>query len=240
MESSYLLIVLSLSVLVSYGFDLFSSRSKIPSVVLLLMLGMIIRQVTAYLDIQIPFVDPTLSTLGTIGLILIVLEGGLDLELQPGNYRLIQQTGVMSLLSITLTSLLIASALYLLLEESFYKCLVNAVPFSVISSAVAIPSVKNLSYRQREFVTYESSFSDIIGVMLLNFLLLSQTSVVSASFVFLRDTVLMALLSLLCCFGLLYLISRISHPVKFLPIISVLFLVYAIAKIYHLDRKSVV
>ncbi|GAA4408305.1 hypothetical protein GCM10023187_29980 [Nibrella viscosa] len=236
MDSSYWIIILSLSVLISYVFDLLSSRYKTPSVILLLALGMIIRQITNYFDVQIPFIAPTLSILGTLGLILIVLEGGLDLELQPERYGLIRRTFLMALSSIVITSLLIATTLYLLLEESFYKCLVNATPFAVISSAVAIPSIRNLAYGQREFVTYESSFSDILGVMLFNFLLLSnESSVFNASFVFVRDTLLMAVISLICCFLLLYLISRISHPVKFLPIISVLFLVYAIAEIYQLS-----
>nr|WP_293838872.1 cation:proton antiporter [uncultured Arsenicibacter sp.] len=235
MDSSSLIIGLSLAVLISYAFDFLSSRFKTPSVVLLLGLGMTIRQITAYFDVQIPYVTPTLSTLGTIGLIMIVLEGGLDLELRPEKYGLLRRTALMALVSIVLTTLLIAGTLFLLLEESFYRCLVNALPFSVISSAVAIPSVRNLSYGQREFVTYETAFSDIIGIMLFNFLLLAQTSVLGATFTFVRDTILMALISLICCFGLLYLIGRINHQVKFLPIISVLILVYAIAESYHLS-----
>lgn len=235
MDSSYLLIVLSLSVLISYVFDLLSSRYKTPSVILLLGLGMLFRQATNYFGFQVPYVTPTLSILGALGLILIVLEGGLDIEIEPGKYGLLRRTSLMAFASIVLTSLLIASTLYLLLEESFYKCLINAVPFAAVSSAVAIPVARTLSDGQREFVVYESSFSDILGVMAFNFLLLSQSSVLDASLIFLRDTVLMAIISLGCCFGLLYLIGRINHPVKFLPIISVLFLVYAIAKIYQLS-----
>lgn len=235
MDSSYLIIVLSLSVLISYGFDLLSGRFKTPSVILLLGLGMLLRQLTDYLTIQIPYVAPTLSTLGALGLILIVLEGGLDLEIEPGNYSLIRRTSIMALLTITLTTLLIAGTLFLLLEETFYKCLINALPFAVVSSAVVLPSVRNLTDGQRAFVVYESSFSDIIGVMAFNFVLMSQSSVLGATGIFVRDTLVMALISLVCCFGLLYLIGRINHPVKFLPIISVLFLVYAVAKIYQLS-----
>ena len=39
-----------------------------------------------------------------------------------------------------------------------------AVPFAVISSAVAIPSSEVLVDEDREYVIYESSWSDIIGV----------------------------------------------------------------------------
>ncbi len=235
MDSSYLIIALSLSVLISYGFDLLSGRFKIPSVILLLGLGMGLRQLTDYLAIPVPYVAPTLSTLGALGLILIVLEGSLDLEIEPGNYGLLRRTSLMAFLTITITTLVIATTLYLLLEETFYKCLINAIPFAVVSSSVVLPSVRNLTDGQRSFLVYESSFSDIIGVMAFNFVLMSQSSVLTASGIFVRDTLVMAVISLVCCFGLLYLIGRINHPVKFLPIISVLFLVYAVAKIYQLS-----
>lgn len=235
MDSSILIIVLSLSVLISYAFDLFSSRFNTPSVLLLLVLGMITRQATDYFSVQVPYVDTILPTLGTLGLILIVLENGLDLELHTEKLSLLRRTLLASLGSIVGATLLIAGTLYLLLNDSFYRCLIAALPFSIISSAVAIPGVANLSLMKREFVVYESAFAGIVGVMAFNFLLLSQYSVWSAVWIFTRDTLTMALVSLVCCFLLLYLIGRINHRIKFLPIISVLFLVYAIAELNHLS-----
>jgi potassium/hydrogen antiporter len=235
MDSSILIIVLSLSVLISYAFDLFSSRFNMPSVLLLLLLGMLTRQATDYFGVQVPYVDTILPTLGTLGLILIVLENGLDLELHTEKLSLLRRTLLASLLAIVGATLLMAGMLYLLLNDSFYHCLVAALPFSIISSAVAIPGVANLSPGQREFVVYESAFAGILGVMAFNFLLLSRNSIWSAVWTFTRDTLTMALLSLVCCFLLLYLIGRISHRIKFLPIISVLFLVYAIAELNHLS-----
>jgi hypothetical protein len=64
--------------------------------------------------------------------------------------------------------------------------------------------------------------------------------VLGATLVFARDTLLISLVSILCCLGLLYLISRISHTVKFLPIISVLLLVYAIAQIYQMSSLLII
>lgn len=235
MDSSILIIVLSLSVLISYAFDLFSSRFNMPSVLLLLLLGMVTRQATDYFGVQVPYINTILPTLGTLGLILIVLENGLDLELHTEKLNLLRRTLLASLLSIIGATLLIAGMLYLLLNDSFYHCLVAALPFSIISSAVAIPGFANLSVGQREFMVYESAFAGILGVMAYNFLLLSRYSVWDAVWIFTRDTLVMALLSLICCFLLLYLIGRINHRIKFLPIISVLFLVYAIAELNHLS-----
>ncbi|WP_338872065.1 sodium:proton exchanger [Spirosoma sp. SC4-14] len=235
MDSSILIIVLSLSVLISYAFDLLSSRFRTPSVLLLLLLGGLTRQATNYFEVQLPFVNTILPTLGTLGLILIVLENGLDLELHNEKLSLIRRTLLASLLSVAGVTLLLASVLYLLLNDSFYHCLIAALPFSIISSAVVMPSVSNLSVGQGEFVVYESAFAGIIGVLVFNFLLLSRHSILGAVWFFARDVVIMALLSLGCCFLLLYLIGRINHRIKFLPIISVLFLVYAIAEINHLS-----
>lgn len=235
MDSSILIIVLSLSVLISYGFDLFSSRFKTPSVLLLLLLGMITRQVTEYFAVQVPYVDTILPTLGTLGLIMIVLEGGLDLELNIDRLSIVRRTLLASLLGIIGGTLLMASMLYLLLNDSFYHCLIAALPFSIISSSLTVQIVTSLTDGQREFAVYESAYASILGIMAFNFLLLSRDSVLGAVFSFTRDTLVMAVISLVCCFLLLYLIGRINHRIKFLPIISVLFLVYALAEINHLS-----
>ena len=46
-----------------------------------------------------------------------------------------------------------------------------AIPLSIISSAVAIPSATGLIDHEREFVIYESTFSDILGIMIFNYAL---------------------------------------------------------------------
>lgn len=235
MDSSILIIVLSLSVLISYAFDLFSSRFKTPSVLLLLLLGMLTKQATQYFDVQVPYVTTILPTLGTLGLILLVLEGGLDLELHTDRLSVLRRTLIASLLAIVGGTLLMAGMLYLLLNDSFYHCLIAALPFSIISSSVTVQRLDQLSGVQREYAVYESAFASILGIMVFNFLLLSRGSVLEAVWLFTRDTLFMALISLICCFGLLYLIGRINHRIKFLPIISVLFLVYALAEINHLS-----
>ncbi len=235
MDSSILIIVLSLLVLISYAFDLFSSRFKIPSILLLLLLGGLARQATGYFGVQVPYITTILPTLGTLGLVLIVLEGGLDLELHSEKLSVLRRTLLASLLSIVGATLIMAGLLYLLLNDSFYHCLVAALPFSIISGALAVPGVSNLTDGQGEFIVYESAFASILGVLAYNFLLLCRESIWSAVWLFTRDTLIMALISLGCCFLLLYLISRINHRIKFLPIISVLFLVYAIAELNHLS-----
>ena len=240
MNTSYLIIVLSTAVLVSYGFDLLSSRFRTPPVLLLLVMGALLRLLTNSLNVQVPYVFPTLSALGTLSLILVVLEGGLDLDIQPDRLSLVRRTGLMALTATLLTTLVLATMLYLLLDESYYKCLINALPFGIVSSSIAGQAVRPLSTDKREFITYETSFAAIISIMLYNFLIESDISVWGAALGFIRNTLIMGVVSVVCCFALLYLIGRINHPVKFLPIISVLLLVYAVANIYELSSLLVV
>ena len=67
--------------LLAYIFDVTSAKTRIPSVILLIALGMGVHQLSIFLGFPIPDLEAILPQLGTIGLILIVLEGTLELEL---------------------------------------------------------------------------------------------------------------------------------------------------------------
>ena len=68
-----LIITISILLLLAYVFDITASKTKIPSVILLLLLGFGAKLVTESLNISIQNLNPILPILGTIGLILIVL-----------------------------------------------------------------------------------------------------------------------------------------------------------------------
>lgn len=69
------IITLCVLLLIAYTFELTASKTKIPSVILLLILGWGVKQITELTHIEIPKLDALLPILGTIGLIVIVLEG---------------------------------------------------------------------------------------------------------------------------------------------------------------------
>jgi potassium/hydrogen antiporter len=50
-------------------------------------------------------------------------------------------------------------------DMTYKVALTNAIPFAIISSAIAIPRANRLTKKHKEFITYESSFSDIFGVI---------------------------------------------------------------------------
>lgn len=215
-------------------FDLTSSKTKVPSVILLLLLGWLVRQITVWFDFQLPNFSPFLPVLGTIGLILIVLEGSLELELNKSKFNLIKKSFIGALLPMIALALLLAFSFRYYGNYSFKDSLTNAIPFCIISSAIAIPSIRNLSSQNKEYITYESSLSDILGVLLFNFLLLNETIDTTSFGHFVLQLLLISVVSFIATIGLSFLLNKVEHHIKFVPIILLVVLIYAVSEIYHL------
>ena len=229
-----IIITVCVLILLAYIFDITSSKTKVPSVILLLLLGWLVKQISLYTGIKLPNLNPILPILGTIGLILIVLEGALELELNASKFTLVRKSFVVALFPLLLLAFLTASAFHYWLDMDFKASLTNVIPLCVISSAIAIPSVKNLPKNQKEFIIYESSLSDIIGVIVFNFVALNTSFGVNSIWGFLGQMLAIIVISFLATGGLSYLLSKIDHHIKFAPIILLVILIYNISKIYHL------
>ncbi len=198
-------------------------------------MGWAVRQLTITFEISIPDLTELLPIFGTIGLILIVLEGSLELELNRTKMRIIRKSFVVALLPIIALAFLLAYAFqYFQAGLSLKDALTNAVPFCVISSAIAIPSVKYLNQASREFITYESSFSDIFGVIFFNFIALTELNKSHTIGQSGLQLLTMIAVSFIATIILAFLLSKIEHHIKFVPIILLILLIYAIAKLYHL------
>jgi len=235
MTTYTILIILSGLVIFSYLFDLVASKTKVPSVLLLLLLGIGLRFLVDYLHIHTFNFLSILPMLGTVGLILIVFEGSLELKYDQHKNKVIR-TALLSALSILLGSIAVITAIiYQITHHDLYTCMANAIPFSVISSAIAIPSAAALGNKDREFVIYESSFSDILGVIIFNFATTNPGFSTSAVIGLGLSTFLIILLSAIACVVLLYIMGRLVHHIKFFLIIAILILVYAIGQSYHLS-----
>lgn len=229
-----IIITFCLLLLIAYVFDLTASKTKIPSVILLLLLGWTVRQLTVWFGIELPDFSSILPILGTIGLILIVLEGSLELELNKSKLGIIRKSFFGSLLPILALAFLLAFAFSQFGEFGFRESLINAIPFCVISSAIAIPSVRNLLNPTKEFVIYESSLSDILGVIIFNFLVMNETIDGNAFGRFGLELLIIIVVSFVATIGLSFLLSKIEHHIKVVPIILLVVLIYTVSKIYHL------
>ena len=130
-----IIITFCVLLLLAYLFDLSSSKTKIPAVILLLILGWGVKQLTVFLAIQLPDFTLILPVLGTVGLILIVLEGSLELELNKSKFQLIRKSFIGALIPMIAFAFLLAFAFNYYGDFGLKISMINAIPFCVISNA---------------------------------------------------------------------------------------------------------
>ena len=167
MDVSSILIVLPLLIIFSYLFDIFARRTKFPSVILLVFTGIIARGVSSYYGYSnFEFLDSLVPVLGTIGLILIVLEAAIELEIRKEKTAIIIKGFLAALVILVINIVLVSLFFGEIIGLSYPTSVIYAIPLSIISSAVAIPSATVLITKNKEFIVYESTFSVILGIMI--------------------------------------------------------------------------
>jgi len=236
----YILIALCVIVIFSYIFELSAKYTKIPGVILLIITGIVINSLASNLNIKIPELSGLLPLMGTIGLILIVLEGSLDLTIDSSKKRLITNSIsasiVLFVVFVSLITLVLIYAYHFLLRQS----LINSIPLGIISSAVAIPSASGLKKADKEFVIYESSISDILGILAFDFVIANTTSIGKGLLGFSLEIIATILLSVVFSSALAYILHKINHHVKYIIITTAIILIYSLAKLIHLPSLLVV
>lgn len=220
--------------LLAYAFTVSSNKTQIPSVILLILMGWFVKQGTDILHIVIPDLNPLLPFFGTVGLILIVLEGSLELQFNKRKLPFIGKTLITAIVPLFVTAFVIGHFFYYFLDADYKQGLINAIPLCIISSAIAISSVGNLGSFNKEFAIYESSLSDILGVLFFNFLVLNEVVNLETIGNFGLQILIMLVISFIATAFLAFLLSRIDHHVKFAPIVLLIILIYAASEIYHL------
>ena len=240
MSTLSILIVLPLLIIFSYVFNIIARKTKFPAVILLMFTGISVRLATTIYGIDnFDFLDGLIPVLGTIGLILIVLEGALELNITVNKLPVIIKGFLAAGLILILNVIAISLAFEHLLGMSHQAAIIYATPLSIISSAVAIPSSAGLRQQEKEFVVYESTFSDILGIMLFNYAIRqfeTNQSLVSAESLLALGVQILGVIgvSLFITFCLFQLLQKIEHHVKFFLILALLILVYAFGKYFHL------
>lgn len=185
-----------------------------------------------------------LEIVGKIGLVMIVLEAALDLELASEKRKMIIQSFLVALCGVVFSSLLIALIIYLLIPnaDDFYNCIVYAVPLSIMSSAIIIPSVGGLKGEKREFMVYESTFSDILGIMVFYFLIGAEEQegakevIISIGL----NVIVTIVVSVILAYLMVFLFQRLKSQVKLFLVISLLMLMYALGTKLHLSALLII
>ena len=169
--SSYTLIIATSVILIlSFFFGEVARKTNIPAVLMLIVLGIGLQFVVEAAVGSKPNFLPVLKILGTIGLIMIVLEAALELKLTPGKYLPILKALLIALVSLVASAYVAALILnYFVPGMDMTTAWIYATPLSILSSAIIIPSVAALKEEKKEFHIYESTFSDILGIMMFYF-----------------------------------------------------------------------
>ena len=236
----YILIALCIIIIFSYIFELSAKYTKIPGVILLIITGMLISSLATNFQVAIPDLSGLLPMMGVLGLILIVLEGSLDLTLDSSKKSLIVNSITSAIVLLVVFVTLITLVMVYVYHFPVKQSLINSIPLGIISSAVAIPSASGLKKPDKEFVIYESSISDIFGILAFDFIIAHDSSLGMGLVKFIFEIIATILLSIVFSSALAYILHKISHHVKYIIITTAIILVYSLAKLVHLPSLLVV
>ncbi|MGA1694037.1 MAG: cation:proton antiporter [Burkholderiaceae bacterium] len=225
----------SLLLLVAYVIEIAARRWKFPAVLALLSLGLLINLFTGGMGKAAVLIENALPVIGTLGLILIVLVAALDLDVRSDRLHLMGKAFFAALLAVAGLSMFIGLFLVWVVGFSDYLAGLVAIPLAVVSSAVAIPAAQRLGEDAREFITYESAFADILGVLLFFAWLTSQGLASGFAYNLVGGGLLSILLSVVFVLGLYWLMNRLTGHVRFVPMMAGLLLLYATGKALNLS-----
>lgn len=242
--NSYTLIIgASVILVVSYFFNLIAAKTKIPSVLMLILFGMLMREGLSMAGYSRINWMPILEVLGIVGLILIVLEASIDLKLTRKKTKLIITSFTIALISFVVNTFLLGFIIQAFIPHIDYIIsLVYAMPFSIISSAIVLPSVAHLAEDKKEFMIYESTFSDILGIMAFYMLIenIGETSSAQIGIEVTGNILITVIISVVVAYGLLIALQKIKKDIKLTLLIAILLLLYSVGKMFHISSLLII
>lgn len=236
----YIILVLCIIVILAYIFDITSKYSKIPGIILLIILGIGIQLIRKTAGFEIPNLRPYLPVIGTLGLVMIIMEASLDLKLEKRKKNLIIKSISSALVLFVLFSSGLTYVLVNFFDYTVRDSLLNSIPIGIISSSVAIPSSIFLHTDDKEFIIYESSFSDIFGIILFDFILTSQGNIGMGVLNFALSIVITLVIAIVTSSILAFLLFKIKYHVSYVIIMASVVLMYMLAQLSHLPALLLV
>jgi potassium/hydrogen antiporter len=234
MLTNYVILTLCVIVILSYIFDISFKYSKIPGVVLLIAMGIVLQVAVEYSGLKIPNMRPVLPILGTLGLILIVMDASLEIKLEKKKARELGKGIFAAVVLLILFTSLLTILVVNVLDQPFITTLLNTIPLGIISSAVAISSSSLLNREQREFITFESAVSDIFGILAFDFIILNQEAFGMGLVNFAFKGLLTIAIAVVMTAILALMLHRIKYHVSYIIILTSVVMIYVIAKMVHL------
>jgi hypothetical protein len=233
MNTGFLLIGICVLLILSFIYMIVAQKLRIPAVLLLIATGVVLRYASTVYEIPIYNVRIPLELLGVIGLVLIVLEGSMDLELGRKKLPLIRKSLWAALLILGMTSGGLSAILHYMNDLPWHHAIVYSVPLGIISSAIAIPSATGLRNDKREFIIYESTFSDILGIMLFNYVISESLLSAKAAGDFFLGLGGVIIIAIIATSLLMLLLNGIKTHTRFVLLLAYILLVYSATKLLH-------
>jgi NhaP-type Na+/H+ or K+/H+ antiporter len=242
LSSPYVMIIgASCIIVLSFLFNRLAEHTNIPSVLMLILSGILIKLGLNRMGSTETDLMPSLEILGIVGLIMIVLEAALDLELSKEKLPLIGKSLLIALLCLLVSSFGIAALLQAFMTMEFKIALLYATPLSIMSSAIIIPSVSGLVLKKREFMVYESAFSDILGIMFFYFIIsLLESGGKVAALQFGGSFLITILVAIVASYVLVFFFKDVKGHIRLFLLISVLLILYAAGKLLHLSPLLII
>ena len=247
--STYNAIIAASSILIlSFFFGEIAKKTNVPSVLMLIVLGLLIQFGVKESNILgegknlEQLLLPVLKLLGTVGVIMIVLEAALELKLEKDKYWSIAKALAIALVCLLSSTYVAALILHYTVDGmTMQLAMLYATPLSILSSAIIIPSVNSLEFTKKEFHIYESTFSDILGIMLFYYLLGDMEPDHAGGLLqFSATTILTLVLAFVASYLIIFIFQHIKSHTKLFLLIAVLLLLYAIAKKFHLSSLIII
>lgn len=241
MDNPYVIIIFaSLLIVFSYIFTQISKWTKIPSVIFLIGTGVAAQFAVKSMGMEIPNLSQHLGLLGIVGLMMIVLEGALDIKIHRNKLKTILAAFATSVIILGVTNTLIAGILYFSQSVSFVNAFFYAIPLSVVSSAIVIPSVHTLIPAKKEFMILEATLSDIFGIMLFELWIIEphmgQSYVEAISWNILISVGVSVILS----YFLVYVFLKIKTEIKFFLFLAILALLFSVGEYLHYSALIII
>ncbi len=227
-----LLILIATLIILSYILEVAVRKIHLSSVIFLIGLGLAFHFLTDALHLNIGNLDTTLTLVGNLSLFFIVLQGSMELRLERKKDMMILKMLILSILPMIILGMAGAWILSDVTGLGYKNALINVIPLAVISSSIAIPGASILPEKPKEEIVYESSFSDIMGLLFFNFVFRDKGNFLKDTLIFSSHLIGIFLLTIAASFFIAWLLGKLRTSIRFIPILASLILVFEIAEYF--------
>jgi len=172
--------LLGFLLILAFAANRLARRTGVPDILVLMATGLLLGPALHWIDAA--KFEPATRGFGTLALILIIFEAGLDLKLRE-TLRYFPAGLFLSLVTYALSTAAVTEICILVLGLPRHDALLAGATLGCMSSAVVLPVLQQVDLRDSARVTLmvEAAFGDALGVLTVGSLLGTLTGVVGSS-----------------------------------------------------------